>query len=108
MPSTAIVPRDTQITLINVFSADSDRQDQLIQLLNEATEKVMKRQSGFVSANIHKSLDGTRVVNYAQWRSKGHFEAMLKNPDAGHHMKAAGTMAKARAALYMVNGVRGY
>ena len=78
---------------------DSGRQDQLIQLLNEATEKVMKRQSGFVSANIHKSLDGTRVVNYAQWRSKGHFEAMLKNPDAGHHMKAASTMAKAEPHL---------
>ena len=60
MPSTAIVPRDSPITLINVFSVDSGRQDQLIQLLYEATEK---DQPGFVSANIHKSLDGTRVVN---------------------------------------------
>jgi hypothetical protein len=24
----------------------------------------------FVSANIHKSVDGTRVANYAQWRSQ--------------------------------------
>jgi hypothetical protein len=35
-------------------------------LLAEATEEVISRQPGYVSANIHWSLDGTRVTNYAQ------------------------------------------
>lgn len=30
----------------------------------------MRHIDGFVSANIHASLDGTRAVNYAQWRSE--------------------------------------
>lgn len=51
----------------------------LIDLLDRATENVMRKQPGFISANIHRSLDGTRVANYAQWRSKADLEAMQKN-----------------------------
>jgi Antibiotic biosynthesis monooxygenase len=46
-----------------------DSQQQLIDLLDEATNQVIRHRPGFISANIHASLDGTRVVNHAQWRS---------------------------------------
>lgn len=49
----------------------------------------MRHQRGFLSANIHASLDGTRVVNYAQWQTRQDFEAMLGNPPAQAHMAAA-------------------
>ena len=54
----------------------------------------MNRMPGFVSANLHKSLDGTKVVNYAQWRSKEDFEAMLQNPEAATHMGEAARIAE--------------
>ncbi|MET3899035.1 quinol monooxygenase YgiN [Devosia sp. UYZn731] len=61
---------------------------------------------GFVSANIHSSLDGTRVTNYAQWCSQADFEAMQKNPEAGKYMKQAAALAeKFEPALYAVAGV---
>jgi imidazolonepropionase-like amidohydrolase len=60
---------------------------------------------GFVSAHIHKSLDGVRVANYAQWRTRDHFEAMLKNPEAIPHMKAVTELAKFDARLYEVSSV---
>jgi quinol monooxygenase YgiN len=72
-------------------------------LLVEATEKTMKHVPGFVSANIHKSLDGVRVVNYAQWRKREDFEAMMKNPEAQKHMKPISEMAKFDAQLYEVS-----
>jgi heme-degrading monooxygenase HmoA len=97
MPSASINPGASPITLINVFTVAPDKQDELVRLLSEATEKAMKRLPGFVSANIHKSLDGTRVVNYAQWRSKDDFEAMLKNPEAAPHMKSGSSNRKVRA-----------
>jgi heme-degrading monooxygenase HmoA len=81
------------LTLINVFTVKREDQDKLVRLLVDATEQTMKRLPGFVSASIHKSLDGTRVVNYAQWRSKADFEAMQKHPEAGPHMKAAAAIA---------------
>lgn len=38
---------------------------------------------------IHKSYDGTQVVNYAQWQSRAAFEAATQNPAARPHMAAA-------------------
>jgi len=80
-------------TLINVFTVEPAKQQQLLDLLVEATEKTMRHLPGFISANIHKSLDGTRVANYAQWRSVADFQNMLKNPDAIPHMKQAMALA---------------
>lgn len=82
------------VTLINVFTVTPENQQRLLDLLVEATEAVMNGLPGFVSANMHKSLDGTRVVNYAQWRSKEAFEAMLENPEAMVHMKGAARIAE--------------
>jgi quinol monooxygenase YgiN len=81
------------VTLINVFSVAPDRQQELANLLIEATAQTMRHQPGFISANIHTSLDGRRVVNYAQWRSRDAFEAMLRNPDARPHMARAAALA---------------
>jgi quinol monooxygenase YgiN len=81
------------MTLINVFTVKPEKQQALVDLLIEATDRTMKRQPGFVSATIHRSLDGTKVVNYAQWRSKGDFDAMRSNPDARPHMEAAAALA---------------
>jgi hypothetical protein len=45
-----------------------------------------------VPANIHRSLDGKKVVNYAQWESTAAFEAISKNPNAIPHMQAAAVL----------------
>ena len=82
------------LTLINVFTVDPEKQQKLVTLLIEATEQTMKHMPGFVSANIHRSLDGKKVVNYAQWKSLAAFEAMRKNPEATAHMQAAAALAK--------------
>jgi quinol monooxygenase YgiN len=86
---TTIKKGGSPLTLVNVFHVEPANQQALVDLLIAATEQTMRHIDGFVSANIHKSLDGKRVVNYAQWRSREDFEAMLNNPEAGPHMKKA-------------------
>ncbi len=64
------IAKDNEVgTLINVFTVAPEDQQRLVDVLADATRAVMRKQPGFVSANIHRSLDGTRVTNYAQWRS---------------------------------------
>lgn len=75
-------------TLINVFTVRPERQREVVDLLVQATEDVMQHIPGFVSANIHASVDGERVVNYAQWESAEAFHAMLADPTAREHMQA--------------------
>ena len=94
------------VTLINTFTVAPEKQAELIALLDAATDEVMRKLPGFVSANIHRSLDGKRVANYAQWASKADFEAMQKNPQAAEHMKKAAALAeKFEPVLYEVESV---
>jgi quinol monooxygenase YgiN len=81
------------LTLVNVFTVKPEDQQKLVQLLIDATEQTMKHLPGFVSASVHRSHDGKRVVNYAQWRSQKDFDEMRQNPKAGPHMAAAAALA---------------
>ena len=51
------------------------------------------------------SLDGTKVVNYAQWRSQDDFEAMLADERAQSHMREAAGLAQFEPNLYRVASV---
>jgi quinol monooxygenase YgiN len=99
---TTISKDNKVVTLINVFTVEPENQQKLTDMLVEATEKTMKNLSGFVSATIRKSADGLRVANYAQWRRRQDFEAMLKNPEATAHMKPIMEIAKFDAHLYEI------
>ena len=99
---TRITIHNDVVTLINIFSVEPAQQQQLLDILVEATEQVMKDLPGFVSANSHRSTDGSRVVNYAQWRSREDFEAMPVNPAAQAHMAAAAELATFEPHLYEV------
>lgn len=80
-------------TLINVFTVEPGRAEELAALLHAATDEVMRYQPGFRSANIHLSTDRTRVVNYAQWDSAEAYQAMLANPATRPHMAQAAAIA---------------
>lgn len=99
---TSISKNAELVTLINVFAVEPENQQLLVDLLVEATEDVMCKLPGFISANIHKSLDGKWVTNYAQWRSVEDFKALFKNPDALSHMPNIGKIAKSEPVLYEV------
>ena len=93
MTQTMIRAGDGVMTLINVFTVAPQRQQELVDILAEATDRVMVAMPGFISANIHRSDDGTHVVNYAQWRSRDDFAAMLADEQAREHMGPAAALA---------------
>jgi quinol monooxygenase YgiN len=82
------------MTLINTFEVDPGNADRLVVMLVDATNQVMRGRNGFLSASIHKSEDGTRILNYAQWASKADFEAMRGDPEAQVHMRECAALAK--------------
>lgn len=75
-------------TLINTFIVENEnQQDALINELDNSTKKIMSKFDGFISSNLHKSLDGKKVVNYVQWDSVDHWKNMLNDPLAKESMK---------------------
>jgi quinol monooxygenase YgiN len=100
--TTGTMEQNRVTTLINVYTVRPNDQRRLVDLLIWAKKKVTSQQEGFISARIHKSLDGSRVVNYMQWKSKQAIEKMLKNPRAIAYMNDALSIANLDGSLYQV------
>ena len=90
------------IILINVFTVDPSRQEQLVELLARATETSVRHAPGFISAKLHRSLDGTKVTMYAEWESNDAYQAMRKDPAPLPYLKQALDMAKFEPGMYEV------
>lgn len=71
------------ITQINVFTVPAGGQQDLIDYLARAA-KVAREVDGWISASLHRSLDGTRVVNYAQSEGEHASRKVIE------HLKAKG------------------
>lgn len=91
---TSLDPDAGFIAVINTLAVEPDQADALVSWISNTTEQTMRHFPGFVSANIHVSLDRCHVVNYAQWRSRSDLDAMLANPKAQAHLTEVTTIAK--------------
>ena len=90
------------VTLINVFTVDPARQQELIELLTRATEESVRHAAGFISARLHRSLDGTKVTMYAQWRSNEDYQAMRRDPAPLPYLQQALAIATFEPGMYEV------
>jgi hypothetical protein len=69
---------DGTVTLMNVFACEPATQQPLIDTWIRATQDVLGKVPGVLSAALHRSNDGTRVVNYAQFRSASDWDNLLR------------------------------
>jgi quinol monooxygenase YgiN len=90
------------LTLINVFTVDPADQRRLIDLLTRATDGFVSRAAGFISSTLHRSLDGTKVTMYAQWRSAEDYRAMRQDPGPRLFLDEALTIAKFEPGIYEI------
>ena len=67
-------------TVMIIFTVQPEQQQELIDTIKEFLETVQTL-PGFVSASLHKSIDGVKVVNYAQWSSMDDFESFINNQE---------------------------
>ncbi len=99
---TTISKGDKLVTLINVFTVAPSDQRRLVELLALATEKSVRHARGFISAALHRGLDGTKVAMYAQWRSVEDYQAMRENPGPLPYLQQALALAKFEPGMYEV------
>ncbi len=72
-------PSHVTTVMVNM-AVDPAHQDGLI-LAARPVVPIMAKQPGFISASLHKSTDGRRVVQYLQWDSVASHEACMESPD---------------------------
>jgi quinol monooxygenase YgiN len=99
---TTISKDATLVTFINVFTVEPTNQGRLVDLLAQVTDRFVRHAPGFVSSALHRSLDGTRVTMYAQWRTIEDYEAMRRDPAPAPFLREALTIAKFEPGMYEV------
>lgn len=93
---------DSMITLINVFTVEPANQQRLVDLLTRATDGSVNRAPGFISATLHRGIDGTKVTMYAQWRSVEAYQAMRQDPGPLPFLEEALAIAKFEPGMYEI------
>ena len=69
-------------TGINFIDVSPEKSQEIIKVFSNYYKNVLQNMNGFVSANLHKSNDGTRIVNYVQWDSFDGLSSLFKNETA--------------------------
>jgi quinol monooxygenase YgiN len=103
MEATRLSTTDTALAIvINVFTVAPADQGTLLELLTRATESSVRHIPGFLSATLHRGLDGTKVTMYARWRSVSDYERMRANPAASPFLEEAMRIATFAPGLYEI------
>jgi quinol monooxygenase YgiN len=90
------------IVLINVFTVELVNQQRLVEILTKATDVSVRQAKRFISATLHRSIDGTRVTMYAQWQSVAEYQAMREDPVPRPFFEEALSVAKFEPGMYEV------
>ena len=102
---TTIAEDSGLVTLINVFTVEPSNQQELVDLLARATDTSVRDVPGFVSAALHRSVDGSKVTMYSQWRSAEHYQryvSMRSNPAAAPYVARIMAIARFEPGMYEV------
>ena len=89
------------ITQINVFTVTEGGQQALIDLLREAAMSC-RGVPGWMSASLHRSLDGTRVVNYAQAQDQAAMQRVFEHLRGSGFLDRNQALGQAQPGLYEV------
>jgi hypothetical protein len=96
------IKANTQVvTQINVFTVPEGGQQALIDALTEAAIFASTTR-GWISASVHRSIDGTHVVNYAQSESREAAQLIIERLRSGGWLDRNKALGKAHPGLYEV------
>jgi hypothetical protein len=89
------------VTQINVFIVPEGGQQALIDFLKEAAQ-FASTTPGWLSASVHRSRDGTRVVNYAQSEDLEAAQRIIERLRKGGWLERNKSLGEAHPGLYDV------
>ena len=83
----AIEKNNGLYTIILHFDVKPESQQDQLNNLIEFFESTVSKQPGLISTNFHKSLDGTKILNYTQWEKKKDWQNAIHNKEVLNHPK---------------------
>jgi heme-degrading monooxygenase HmoA len=90
------------VTLINVFTVAPENQQKLVELLTQSAQTLIPHAPGFRSSRLYRSLDGTKVTVYSQWRSLRDYQAVRESAATVPFLEQALAIAQFEPVIYEV------
>ncbi len=88
-----IKPNNGVVTQITTVKLPPENQDKVIALMEERA-RFMAKQPGFVSISLHRSQDGSHLVNYIQWMSREKLADAHRSPEFRKRWSSFGELAR--------------
>jgi heme-degrading monooxygenase HmoA len=97
----------SSVVLVNVFTLDKADEQIFLQAWQDDAQ-FMKRQPGFISAQLHRALgESPTYFNYAIWESTADFRSAFMHPEFRAKMSAYPSSAVASPHLFQKVAVSG-
>ena len=97
----------SSVVLVNVFTLDKADEQIFLQAWQDDAQ-FMKRQPGFISAQLHRALgESPTYFNYAVWESTADFRSAFMHPEFRAKMSAYPSSAVASPHLFQRVAVSG-
>jgi heme-degrading monooxygenase HmoA len=90
----AEITKDGICTQITAVKLPAENQQAVVDLMIERA-RFMATQPGFVSVHLHRSRDGTHLINYVQWTTLEKLEAAHHSPEFRRKWPQFGKLANA-------------
>lgn len=95
-------------TVICTFDVSPGTAHDVLDLLTDAWDQVIRHQPGFVSGAVHLNDAQTRIATYSQWRDRGDYQAMLRLTEMRDRNRRINAMCKGfEPVMYEVQAVFG-
>ncbi len=90
----------TPIVAANFIDVEPDRQQELVEFVQEAADTIFVKLPGFKAATILASPDGTKVVSVGLWESMEAVEAVRGNPEVAAYVPRLAEIGTSNVSLF--------
>jgi len=94
--------KSSEAVFVNVIEVDPNRYEQLMEILKEGNDSVIRHRSGFISCSLLANADRTRVITVARWKSADAIKAVASDPVVAEYVRRTAAVAKATPAVFAV------
>jgi quinol monooxygenase YgiN len=95
-------------TVITTFEVTPGSAHDVLDLLTDAWDQVISKQSGCLGGGIHLNDAQTRIATYSQWQDRGDYQAMLRSEEMRRRNRDINRMCKSfEPVMYEVQSVFG-
>ena len=93
------MPETSEVVFVNLIDVDPNRYEQLMEILKEGNDSVIRHRNGFISCLLLASADRSRVITVARWTSADAIKAVASDPVVAEYVKRTAAVAKATPAV---------